>query len=368
MENTNRENVGVRAGLTGIVVNTALFGFKLVGGIISGSVALTADAFNNLSDSGSSVVSMLGFKIASAPPDSEHPYGHGRAEYISGLIVSLIIILVGAELFRDSIGHLIHPTDVNYGVFALCVTGLGIVAKFALGLYYFRAAKKINSPALKAAGVDSFFDTISTFTVVVGAIVYTVFGYNIDAYAGLIVALLIVTVGIKTANDCISPLIGKPVSRETVAEITDYAKTLKGIIGVHDLMVHNYGEGRNILTFHAEVNGETDFYRAHELIDSAEIAVRNKFGYLTTIHLDPVFPGDFELKRNVELLVTDIDPSLTLHDFRKTNGIDHENLIFDIVIPFGFRLSDSEVISRIKNKITKLDPKYSAVIHIDRPY
>ncbi len=372
-KNTNdpkvRQSYGFFSSIVGIIINIILFTGKTFAGIITGSISVIADAINNLSDAGSSVVTMIGFKISSTPADDEHPFGHGRAEYIAGLIISFIIILMGFELGKGSFEKIFSTEAITPNILSVVILGCSIL--FKLWLCYFNTSlgKKINSVSMKATAMDSLSDVASTSAVIIGIVVYLLTGVNIDAYIGLAVALFIIYTGIKTAKESLSPLIGQMPDEEQTKEIADTVCSYENIIGVHDMIIHNYGVGVDMVSLHVEVPANMDFSEAHELIDLIESDLRSKYNCHATIHMDPVVTDDEEinmLKEKLTEILRNIDSSITMHDFRKTNGVHQSNLIFDIVLPFKFRLTEAEIKAEIAEEIRKIDEKYNIVICIDR--
>ncbi len=350
-----RKKYGFLSGITGIVLNILLCIGKLAAGIFSGAISVIADALNNLSDAGSSIVNMAAFKIANTPPDREHPFGHGRAEYISGLIISLIIILMGFELFQSSFGRIFEPQPPRVSFFTVIVLFISAAVKLWLFVFNRKLSEKINSVALRATATDSLSDVLSTTAVIAGMLVCYYFDVNIDGYIGLAVAAFIVFSGVKTAKESLSPLLGQMPDKETVKGIQKYVCGYERIIGIHDLIIHNYGAETAFVSFHAEVDSDTALTEAHELIDRIEKDLREKFNCLVTIHIDPVDVKDretTELCQRVKEIVEAIDKELSIHDFRVLKSAVGRSVIFDLSLPYNYRLSDIQVkdmvISRIK--------------------
>lgn len=364
-----RQRYGIFVGITGIILNIFLFSGKFIAGIITTSISVTADAFNNLSDAGSSIITLVGFKMAGMPADKEHPFGHGRIEYISALIVSFVIIFMGIELGKSSFDKILTPESVEFSWISFSILFASICVKFWLCLFNKKIGGIINSTAMKAAAMDSLSDVLSTSAVIIGLVITTLTGVNIDGYMGCLVAVFIIYTGLKTAKESLEPLLGERPDKELVKEIEDTVMSYDNIIGVHDMIVHNYGVGISMITLHAEVPCKMDFTEAHELIDLIEDDLKIKYHTLATIHMDPVANDDeevSELKRQAMEIIENIDPIITMHDFRMTKGKFHINLIFDIVVPFKYKLADSELVEKITEEIMALDDRYFAVISVDK--
>lgn len=365
-KSANRNTFGYRAAITGICLNLALFGGKLFAGLISHSVAVIADAVNNLSDAGSSVVTLIGFKIASAPPDKEHPFGHGRAEYVAGLIVSMLILLMGVELGKSSFEKIMNPGETSFTLLSLLILAISAGIKLFMFFYNRRIGNKINSPAIKAASWDSLSDAAATSVVFLGAIISTIWGYNPDAWIGMLVSLFILYSGFKTAKDSLNPILGEKPNAKLVKEIEKTVMDYAGILGVHDLIIHNYGENTKILSLHAEVPDTMDLVQAHRLIDVIEEELKKRYQCLATIHMDPMAIDEktISIRDIVKTCVYTLDPLLSIHDFR----IDEEDMTitFDLVIPYQFRMSEDDTIRYIQEKIHQVINSYTIVINIDR--
>ncbi len=363
-----RTKYGYLGAFTGIALNILLFLGKLISGIVSGSISVMADAFNNLSDAGSSIMTFVGFKMASMPADSEHPYGHGRMEYVSGLIISFIIMMMGFELGKSSVDKIINPEEFQFSILAVCILGASVLVKLWMALFNNKLGKIIDSKTMKAAATDSLTDCISTAVVIITMIIALLTGINLDAYAGLLVALFILYTGFNTFKDSLTPLLGTKPSPEFVKEIEQTVMSYPLVIGVHDLMVHDYGVGNMVISLHAEVPCTTDFSQAHELIDLIEDDLKIQYKCVVSIHMDPVASDDEETvntKKMVLGIIKSMDESLTIHDFRMTKGTTHVNLIFDLVTPFKFRYSDSETVEKVRSELSKIDEKYFAVITVE---
>lgn len=366
-----REKYGVLCGAVGIVLNLLLFAAKLFAGLISGSVAIQSDAFNNLSDSGSSLITLIGFKLSSKKPDPDHPFGHGRFEYISGLIVSMFIILMGFEIGLSSVKKIILPEKPELSIVSVIILAVSILVKLYMMIYNVRIGKKIGSAAIRSAGIDSLSDCVATLAVLVCTVVSPYTDLNLDAWCGVAVSVFILVAGVKSAVDTVNPLLGTPPEPIFVDGIEKTVLSYNGIIGVHDLIVHNYGPGRVMISLHAEVSADMDMIAAHDMIDNIEEELSLKMGCMATIHMDPVDTADefnLSLKEKLVGITSEIDSRISLHDFRVVRGETHTNLIFDVVIPYECSISDTDAVESIKKAVTKLNSTYNCVIKVDRPY
>ena len=364
-----RKKYGYLGSCTGIVLNIMLFLGKLIAGLVSGAVSVMADAFNNLSDAGSSIMSLVGFKMAAKAADEDHPFGHGRMEYISGLVISFIIMMMSIELGKSSFTKIFAHDKLAFSVMTFVILGCSVAVKLWMWYFYRKLGKKINSTSLFASAADSLSDCAATGAVMLAMAFSALTGINIDGYMGVLVALFIFRSGFMTCKDSVSPLLGSKPDKEFVQDIVDTAMSFPEIIGVHDLLVHDYGVGSTVISFHAEVPCKMDFMAAHELIDDLEDSMKEKYHCAVSIHMDPVADHDeqtIETKKIVTDVVKSIDQCLSIHDFRMTKGENRENLIFDVVVPFDFRLSDSEVKAKISKRLTEFDKRYNAVINVDK--
>ena len=366
-----RSAYGVLCGAVGIVINLLLFALKLLAGTLAGSVAVTADAFNNLSDAGASIVTLLGFRLAGQKPDTEHPFGHGRLEYISGLIVALVILLMGFELLRDAVSAIFHPEAVECSALTVAILLASIAAKFYMYCYNRAVGKKISAAAMQATAADSLSDCAATTAVLLSTLAGRFLGWKIDGWCGLAVSLLILWAGFQAARDTLSPLLGQPPTPEFVQKIRDIVMSNESICGIHDLVVHDYGPGRVMISLHAEGPAHGDILELHDEIDNVEKELHDKLGCEAVIHMDPVVTNDEtvnEAHRRVEELVRGIDESISIHDFRMVTGPTHTNVIFDAVVPYSCHLSDKEAEEKIKKAVRTLDEHYFAVVQIDKSY
>ena len=366
-----RSAYGYLCGIVGIVINVFLFGGKFIAGFLSGSVAVTADAFNNLSDAGSSVISLIGFRLASQKPDPHHPFGHGRFEHISSLIISMVIILMGFELGKDSVGKIVAPEEVEYSTLTFAILGISILAKLYMFLYNRHFGKKIDSTALRATATDSISDTVSTAAVLLSAILTVKTGILIDGWVGLAVAGFIMFAGISSAKETIDSLLGTPPDEEFCKTVEKIVLDHEGVIGIHDMIVHNYGPGRVFISLHAEVPSDGNFVDIHDTIDNIEHDIMRETGCLATIHMDPVDVRDeltAQMKTKVAEIISGIDEKITFHDFRMVSGPTHTNVIFDIVVPYNYKYGDEEIVDIIANKIHETDERFFAVIDVDKDF
>ena len=366
-----RSAYGYLCGIVGIVINVFLFGGKFIAGFLSGSVAVTADAFNNLSDAGSSVISLIGFRLASQKPDPHHPFGHGRFEHISSLIISMVIILMGFELGKDSVGKIVAPEEVEYSALTFAILGISILAKLYMFLYNRHFGKKIDSTSLRATATDSISDTVSTTAVLLSAILTLKTGVLIDGWVGLAVAGFIMFAGISSAKETIDSLLGTPPDEEFCKTVEKIVLDHEGVIGIHDMIVHNYGPGRVFISLHAEVPSNGNFVDIHDTIDNIEHDIMRETGCLATIHMDPVDVRDeltAQMKAKVAEIISGIDEKITFHDFRMVSGPTHTNVIFDIVVPYNYKYGDEEIVDIIANKIHETDERFFAVIDVDKDF
>lgn len=366
-----RSIYGMVCGFVGIFFNIILFVGKLLAGIITSSISITADALNNLSDAGSSIVTLAGFKLAAQKPDSKHPYGHGRIEYLAGLAVAAVILIMGFELFRDSIGKVLHPQNTEFSYVVIFILLASILVKCYMAYYNYSIGKEIDSAAVRAAAMDSMSDCIATGAVLVTTVLNHLYGWQLDGYCGILVSLFIMYSGIQAARDSVDPLLGIEPDEEFLQQIEDISLSFdENIVGIHDLMVHDYGPGRKIISLHAEVPADSNMIQIHDVIDNLEKKLSKDLGCMATIHMDPVAVNDpevKELKHQVADLVKEVLDAITIHDFRVVKGDTHTNLIFDMVVPFSCKCTDREMADMVADKIKeKLGNNYYAVIDVDR--
>ena len=362
---------GALCGFVGIGLNILLFAGKLAAGALSGSIAITADAFNNLSDAGSSVVTLLGFRLAGKKPDAGHPFGHGRLEYVSGLIVAGLILLMGAELAKSSVDKILHPEAVTFSWLAAGILLASIGVKLYMYLYNRAVGKKIKSAAMSATAADSLSDTAATSAVLLAMVIGKLTNVQLDGWVGLVVALFILWSAVQAARDTISPLLGQAPDPMLVKEIESLVMAHDTVVGIHDLVVHDYGPGRCIISLHAEVPADEQVLELHDVIDNIEEELAQKLHCEAVIHMDPVVVGDptvTALHQQVAALVKTIDPRITIHDFRMVPGQTHTNLIFDAVIPFDERLTRQQVADRIRQMVSEMEGDYRAVVKVENSY
>lgn len=366
-----RRAYGTLCSIVGIFLNLLMFAGKYIAGVISNSVSITADAFNNLSDAASSIITLLGFRLSGKKPDPDHPFGHGRIEYISGLAVSFAILLMGFELLKDSVSKIIHPEAITPSLLAGGIMVASILIKVYMAIYNTRVGKKIDSAAMKSVAADSLSDTASTTVVLVSMIISHFTSINIDAYAGALVALLILYTGYNSAKETISPLLGVAPEAEFVRQIEEITMQSCHIIGIHDLIVHDYGPGRLFVSLHAEVPGDEDVFVLHDEIDNAEMRLRELLGCEAIIHMDPVATNDETLnayKDDITKLISFYDEIISIHDFRMVPGTTHTNLIFDAVVPANYKKTNEVVKEELTELVQKEIEGCYAVITVEQSY
>ena len=366
-----RAKYGRLAGIVGIICNVLLFAGKLLAGAISGSVSVTADAVNNLSDASSSIVTLIGFRLAARPADEEHPYGHARMEYLSGLAVAAMIILIGAELVKSSFQKILHPEAVEFSALTAIVLTVSILLKLWMALFNRKLGRKISSAALTATAADSRNDVIATGAVLLACVVGAWTGLKIDGYVGLLVALFIICSGIGIAKDTIDPLLGAKPDEELVRAIAYLMTSHVNILGFHDLMVHDYGPGRRFASVHAEIDHRIDPLIAHEILDEIERQAKKDLHVDLVIHYDPIVTDDETvdaLRRQVAELVRQVEPRMTVHDLRVIRGTTHTNLVFDAVLPLDAAITPAEAGRRIREKVAELDGDYYAVVTVEHSF
>lgn len=363
-----RRAYGMLCSLVGIGLNICLFAGKYLAGQLSGSIAITADAFNNLSDAGSSLVTLVGFRFAGMKPDKTHPFGHGRIEYISGLAVAVAILLMGVELLRTSVGKIFRPEPVETGLLSGGILVVSILVKIYMAFYNQSVGKRIDSAAMKATAFDSLSDAAATFMVLLSMIVAAVTGVNVDGWCGALVAVFILYAGFCAARDTLNPLLGQAPDPEFIRRIYDITLAHKEILGIHDLVVHDYGPGRRMISLHGEVPGNMNIYRIHEIIDQTENELSSQLGCDAVIHMDPIDVNNERVsaaRETVKELVWKIDPNLSIHDFRMVWGPTRLKMIFDTVVPYDFYMTDEEVKRRVEEAVTGKWKNCSTAVKID---
>jgi cation diffusion facilitator family transporter len=366
-----REQYGRLGGIIGIIVNIFLFAAKFTVGTLSGSVSVVGDAVNNLSDAGSSIISLMSFKMAAKPADNTHPYGHARIEYISSSVVAVIIMFIGFELIKTSVDKIIHPQPIDFSTLALAVLALSIFTK--LWLFYFnrKLGKRINSMIMQATAADSMADVMATTAVFVSAVISRFTSINPDAYIGIAVALFIIFSAIQILKETMNRILGQAPSKELTERIESFILSYNGVIGIHDLVIHDYGPHNTFASVHVEVDANTDVLISHDLIDNIERDISDEYNLNLVIHMDPIITDDpfvNELQKMTEEVVSDIDNTLSIHDFRVVKGPTHHNLIFDVTVPFDCKICINEITEQIKQRINEKDKSLYAVITIDRSY
>ena len=366
-----RRAYGMLCSLTGIGLNVLLFLGKYLAGRLSGSIAMTADAFNNLSDAGSSVITLLGFRMAAKKPDPGHPFGHGRIEYLSGVAVSTIIIVVGVQLGLESIDKIMNPQPVDAGLLPMLVLVASICVKGYMFAYNRGIGRKINSPGMAATAMDSLSDSIATSVVLISMLLSRFAGVNADGWGGIAVACFIIFSGLKAAKETLSPLLGNPPDPQLVHDITSIVFSHSEVMNVHDLIVHDYGPGRLMVSLHAEVPGNGNIYALHGTIDTIEYELSSKLGCDAVIHMDPVSPDGTKtahMRDELAEAAKSIDPRLSIHDFRIVDGPTHTNVIFDAVLPNDSKLTEEEAVAQLETLVHSLWQNSHPKVHIDRPF
>lgn len=367
-----RTAYGVLASIVGICCNIFLFAAKFIIGLVIHSVSVTADAFNNLSDAGSSIISFVGVKMAEKPADKDHPFGHGRIEYIAALVVSFLVLEVGFTFLKDSIGRIREPEDLNFQAVSVVILLLSIAVKLWMGMFNRKLGEKIDSKVMMAVFTDSMGDVITTGATILSILFFAVTGINIDGIVGVGVALVVMWAGVGIAKDTLEPLIGEAIDPEVYEKIKTFVESYDGIEGTHDLIVHNYGPGRSMASIHAEVPNDVDIEQSHEIIDRIERDAGKKLGIFLVIHMDPVEMKDervLNIRRKTEEILKELDPACSIHDFRVVRGEEQSNLIFDMVIPIEYdEEKRKELPRKLKERLKELDPRYECVITVDYDY
>ena len=366
-----RRAYGVLCGAVGIFLNVLLFAAKYLAGTLTGSIAIVADAFNNLSDAGSSIITLLGFKLAAKKPDRDHPYGHGRFECIAGLVVSFVILMMGFDLAKTSVTKIIHPEAVDFSILSICILIGSILVKLYMTLYNRAVGKRISSAAVLATATDSLSDVCATTMVLAATLIARFTGVNIDGWAVAIVSLVILWAGYNAAKDTIDPLLGQAPDPEFVQRIADIVNRYPDVVGIHDLAVHDYGAGRVMISLHAEVPSSGDIMALHDVIDTIERDLQDELNCSAVIHMDPISTDDQLITSTRELLKKRIheaiSPDISIHDFRMVPGPTHTNVIFDAVVPYEFAMSDAQVQEKISSLVRAIEGDYFAVVTIDHP-
>ena len=366
-----RRAYGSLCGTLGIALNLLLFAGKYLAGFLSGSIAVMADAFNTLSDAGSSVITLLGFQFAGQAADEEHPFGHGRIEYLSGLAVSIAIIVMGVELGRSSIEKIIHPEAVDTGVLSMAILLASVAVKLYMSFYNRRIGAKIDSAAMKATAKDSLSDALATSMVLISMLIMKFTGVNVDGWCGVLVAVFILKAGYEAAKETLNPLLGQAPEPEFIEEIQNIVLSRPEIIGIHDLVVHDYGPGHRMVSLHGEVDGSQDIFELHDAIDGVEMELQERLGCQAVIHMDPVNLKDPEMKEKkamVEQIVKAVDSRLTIHDFRLVHGGGVTKLLFDVVMPFEMKMGEEELKKQVQDQVCETMPCCCAIIQIDHSY
>ncbi len=366
-----RQAYGILCGGVGIGLNVLLFMVKFFAGQLSGSIAITADAFNNLSDAGSSIITLVGFKMAGQKPDSQHPFGHGRIEYIAGLLVSVVILLMGFELLRSSAEKIVHPRMVEAGPLVLAILAISICVKLYMFCYNRSVSKKIDSAAMMATAKDSISDSVSTAVVLFTTLLSYFTDIQIDGWCGILVALFVLWTGVDAMRDTVSPLLGQPPEPGFVQRVEDIIMSYapQGVLGFHDLLVHSYGHGSVMISVHVEVPSTENIMELHEMIDLIEHRLSEELGCNAVIHMDPVCLEDEKasaIREKVAGLIDGMDGKVTFHDFRVVHGPARTKLIFDVVVPYGYPMSDKEVVAYLEEGIRGIDESYYGVIEVDK--
>ena len=366
-----RERYGLVFSVFSIICNIVMVIFKLLVSFLTNSVSIKADAINNISDVGSNVATLFGFRLANKHPDSDHPYGHGRMEYVSGMIVSFLILLMGFEAGKEALEKILHPEEMVYSIVALIVLSFSVLIKLLMGFVNNKAGHKIDSETLLAAGQDSFNDSIMTGTTLICLLVYRFTNFNIDAYVGLIVSILVMKSGLEIFRNVLDTILGKAPDKELIKAIEKDICTHEEVLGIHDVMLHDYGPGSRFMSLHVEVDADKSIFATHDAIDNIENEMLEKHHILTTIHMDPVDTKDEEVKElkvKIKDLVKGIDESYNIHDFRMVKGPTHTNLVFDVLLPADESIKEEELRKIITEKAKELDKSYCCVIHFDHAF
>lgn len=366
-----RNSYGKFSSIVGIIVNVFLFLIKLLAGVLSHSVAIIADSMNNLSDASSSIISLLGFRLAEKPADDDHPYGHGRYEYISALTIAVFILTIGIELLKSSFDKVINPTDTLITWLSIVILVISIFAKLFLYSFNNKLGKKIKSNTLIAAAIDSRNDSISTTAILISSLIMMFTSVNIDGYVGIVVAVLILISGVKMVKETLDPLLGTKPDKELVESIYSKIISYDNILGAHDIILHDYGPGNVFASAHVEMDKDYDVLLAHDLVDNIEKEILRDMGIAIVLHYDPVTTNDEATEKAKSIVMSTIgkiDSSLTIHDFRIVPGVTHTNVLFDLVVPHEYNEDEKSISQKVSNEVAKIDPHYILVIHVDRPF
>lgn len=366
----HRQDYGIKGSIIGIGLNFLLCLCKCTTGLLIGSIAILGDGLNNLSDAGASFVSLFGFRLSNLRPDKEHPFGHGRFEYLSGLLVAVLILFMGSELAQSAFFKLFQPESIVFSWVAVYILIFSILIKIWMSLFYKRLSREIDSTSLKAASIDAKADSIATFVVLVSTLIEHYYSLNIDAYAGLMVSIFILHAGWNAIKDALDPLLGRPIPQKLITTIEELVETYPEIIGIHDIIYHDYGPGRSMMSFHAEVPATGNFLELHDIIDIIESDFKKTYQINTVIHMDPVVNDQrtHALQQQIQTLLTQMNPQFTLHDFRTTAGHLQTKIFFDVLVPYEYDLTDMQVKKEIEAQIIALNPKFIPSINIDHTF
>ncbi len=366
-----RTKYGNLTSFVGILANLVLFLGKFLIGTLANSVSITADAVNNLSDAGSSMISLISFKLSNRPADEEHPFGHARYEYIASMIVGILILFLGIELVQNSLDKIIHPQTIAFSLLSIGILIASILVKFWMYAYNRYYGKQLNSSVMSATAADSLSDCMATAAVLASTCISPLIHFNLDGYMGVLVAIFIITAGIKIVKETLNSLLGASPSREEVMEIVDLIKSHEGVLGIHDLMIHDYGPNNRFASVHVEVSAKEDIFISHDMIDNIEREIHEKLQIQMVIHMDPIDVDDEEtntMRETMKNIVTSIDPSLSIHDFRMVKGNTHTNLIFDCLVPYQIKLTTNQIMDQINEQLNTLDQTYYVVVTFDHAF
>ncbi|WP_276856024.1 cation diffusion facilitator family transporter [Enterocloster lavalensis] len=367
-----RTAYGTLSSMVGIFCNVLLFGSKLLIGLLINSISVMADAFNNLSDAASSIIGFIGVKMAEKPADDDHPFGHGRIEYIAAFIVAFIVIQVGFSLFKTSLNKILNPESMSFKWISIVILSLSVAVKLWLSLFNRTLGKRINSKVMLATAADAMGDVVTTSATMLSIAVFGIFGVNIDGIVGIAVSVVVMIAGVNIAKDTLAPLIGEAIDPQLYEQISNFVESFEGILGTHDLIVHNYGPSKSMASIHAEVPNDVNVERSHEVIDQIEHEAARRFGLLLVIHMDPVETHDGRIREFRDMLgevLTELDSRLSFHDFRMVDGVEHINLIFDLVVPREYKAAVQDNLkARISAAVRKRDPRCACVITVENSY